>query len=427
MSDNLKKILIISSYAPPAIGGPQNMYNLLRDFPNDTYCILTSYYNIDNFSAKEGWWLSGEYFFYDKPKATKEDRQKDTNEHQKNLGTFFQKFKFIVKRSSFIRTLAGFPIIATQILAIIEEGKKNIKKENIDILVGFSDYGPALIGTFLLHKITKKPYHIFMFDLYRGNFLPFPGGLLARYFEKAIFRNAEKIIVTNDGTKKFYEKRYGENITEKIVIIYNSIFPENYNNDQNIDNSKKGSDENGRTILFTGRIYWPQIGALKNLISAVESMRENIKIKIYSPSPRDYLDKIGIKESEKVVLDVATPQEIPGIQKKADILFLPLSWNTKSQAIIDTATPGKLTDYLMSGKPMLIHAPATSYIIQYAKENNFARCVENESITDLQDAITQLLSDSEYTDKQIANAQTTFWKNHDANKNALIFKSLYLQ
>jgi len=58
----LKKVLIISSWAPPAIGGPQNLYNLLRDFPEDSYCLLTSFYNIDNQSAKIGNWLRGNIF-----------------------------------------------------------------------------------------------------------------------------------------------------------------------------------------------------------------------------------------------------------------------------------------------------------------------------------------------------------------------------
>jgi len=56
------------------------------------------------------------------------------------------------------------------------------------------------------------------------------------------------------------------------------------------------------------------------------------------------------------------------IQTQADILFLPLSWHTKSQKIIDTATPGKLTDYLISNRPILIYAPASTFLAQYAKK-----------------------------------------------------------
>jgi len=63
---------------------------------------------------------------------------------------------------------------------------------------------------------------------------------------------------------------------------------------------------------------------------------------------------------------------------RLDCLFLPLSWHTKSQAIIDTATPGKMTDYLISGSPILIHAPASTFLVKYARENNFAEIVDTE-------------------------------------------------
>ena len=425
MQNKLKKILIVSSYAPPAIGGPQNLYNLLRDFPLDRYCILTSYYNIDNVSAMKGIWLRGEYIFYDNPQAGQEARKQAIHGEniKSKLSQNIQKLKFLMKRLWLIRTLAGLPVIFSQVFAIMHVGKKTIINKNIDVLLGFSDYGPAMLGTFFLHKLTKKPYHIFLFDLYKGNFLPFPGGLLANIFERTILTNAEKIIVTNAGTKELYEKRYGATMSKKIVIIHNSVFPESYI--QTSEKKEIGSTNSPSTILFTGRIYWPQIGALKNLIRAVNETNDpDLQLKIYSPSPKNYLKEIGIVEYEKVKLGMATPAEIPEIQKNADILFLPLSWNTESQAIIDTATPGKLTDYLISGKPILIHAPASSYLVQYAKEKNFALAVDDENIETLKTGIKRLLTDSSYVQELVANARATFFENHDANKNAKLFQDL---
>ena len=86
-------------------------------------------------------------------------------------------------------------------------------------MLGISDYGPAMIGTYLLHKITKKPFSIYLFDIYKGNFLPFPGGLLSRIFEQSIIKKAVQIVVTNQGTKEFYQKRYGDWVGKKIIVI----------------------------------------------------------------------------------------------------------------------------------------------------------------------------------------------------------------
>ncbi len=421
MHNESSKKLLISSYAPPALGGPQNLYNLLRDTNPDFYCILTSFYNIDNLSAKIGNWLKGEYIFYDSTLTIKDIiKNYKTNSISKKRA-LVSKLKHFAKRSILIREIIGIVIISSQIIAIVSKGIKTIKDKKIDSIIAFSDYGPAMIGAYILQKITKKPYSIFLFDLYKGNSLPFPGKILANIFEPFMFKSAKYIVLTNEGTRDFYSKIYSKKILKKMIVIHNSVFPESYLNRQISENT-----QSSYTILFTGRIYWPQIGSLKNLIKAVEEIDDtNIKLKIYSPSPKEYLKEIGIEESEKIKIGVASPEEMPLIQGNADILFLPLSWHIKSQAIIDTATPGKLTDYLIAGKPILIHAPASTYIAKYAKENNFAEVVDEENIEKLKLSIRKLLTNKEFSDTIIKNARETFFKNHDANKNAETFRKIF--
>ena len=419
---NLKKILIISSYAPPAIGGPQNLYNLLRDFPKNSYCILTSFYNIDNVSAKTGTWLKGKYIFYDNisTSGSLKTHPEITKERPSRL--ILNKLKHLVKRIWLLGALGGIFIMFSQIIMMIRAGIKTIKEEKIEIMIGFSDYGPAMISTYFLHKITKKPYHIFLFDIYKNNLFPvFPGALLANILESKILKNAEKIIVTNEGTLNYYTQIYGEKTKKKIIIIHNSTFPEPY--------LKLHTDYNPKppyTILYTGRIYWPQIRSLKNLIKAVQEIKDiDIKLEIYCPNLKDYLKRIGIIESKKVQILIAPPQKMPEIQTKADILFLPLSWHTKSQKIINTATPGKLTDYLISNKPILIHAPSSSFVTQYAKNNDFALIIDEENTEKLKSAIKTLLFDKVLTKRIIENAKATFFKNHNVDHNALTFQSLF--
>ncbi|MDD5639072.1 MAG: hypothetical protein PHO28_04170, partial [Candidatus Pacebacteria bacterium] len=91
----------------------------------------------------------------------------------------------------------------------------------------------------------------------------------------------------------------------------------------------------------------------------------------------------------------------------------------------DTATPGKLTDYLISNRPILIHAPSSTFLAQYAKENNFALVVDKEDIEELKNAIKTLLFNRKFAKQIIENAKDTFFKNHDANKNAFVFQNLF--
>ncbi len=387
--------------------------------------MLTSFFGIDNYSAKEGSWLPGQYYFYDNPAFEDSSETRQTLSQESKNRSRLSWLKYKVKKLMFLRYIMGPFLILGQILAIVRYGVRVIQTTNAEIVMGISDFGPALIASYFIYKKTKKPLVLYFFDLYWGNNLMAPGNFLAKIFEPKLFRCAEKIIVTNEGTKNFYIKRYGEEISKKIIVIYNSIFPEGYTAEKI---TSVYSPQSPYTILFTGSIYWPQIGALKNLIRAVNQTSElDLRLKIYSPTPKNYLDEVGIKESNRVELAVAPPQDMPKIQGAADILFLPLSWNTESPQIIDTATPGKLTDYLIAGKPMLIHAPASSHVIQYAKKNNVACCVDEDSIEKLKEGIKKLLTNHLYAEELVKNAKATFFRNHDANKNFSLFKALFLK
>ena len=178
------------------------------------------------------------------------------------------------------------------------------------------------------------------------------------------------------------------------------------------------------TIVFTGHIYWPQERSVRNLITAVSEINDiDVKLLLYVPSPPQDLVET-YKNHPKIKFDVAPQSEMPRIQSGADILFLPFAWRTPSPQIIATASPGKLTDYLASGRPILIHAPPYAYVSQYAKEYGFAHIVDKESIPLLQDGIRKLLQDHDYSRKLIKNARELFLKNHDAVKNAELLKKI---
>tara|TARA_B100000508_G_scaffold36864_1_gene28761 strand:- start:5530 stop:6681 length:1152 start_codon:yes stop_codon:yes gene_type:complete len=381
--------------------------------------MLTSFYNIDSKSATVGSWLQGKYIFYDNPKASSESARLHASPTEEKGRTFVSKLKHIVKQSAFMRSLLGIPIIFSQLFAIVRHGKRTIKKEQVEVLMGFSDYGPAIIGTYILHLLTKKPFMVFLFDVYKGNLYPFPGHQLAVLFEKRIMQAASKIVVTNEVTAEVYEKRYGPSIREKIVVIHNATPSSHAPSELPPYDPKEPY-----SIVFTGSVYWPQIGALRNLVTAIDGT--NMHLKLYTPAPEDLLKKNGLLNSNVEFMGSAPFEDMPKIQGAADLLFLPLSWNTKSPVIIDTATPGKLTDYLIAGRPMLVHAPSSSCVVRYTKENDCALVVDEDSPEKLKEALDEFFANNpaEIGAKLVENAQALYHKNHDALKNTQLFRAI---
>lgn len=73
----------------------------------------------------------------------------------------------------------------------------------------------------------------------------------------------------------------------------------------------------------------------------------------------------------------------------------------------------------------MIHAPASTYLVKYARENNFALVVDEDNIDKLKEGIIKLISDKKLQIQLVKNAKKTFFRNHDANKNAEFFRSLF--
>jgi glycosyltransferase involved in cell wall biosynthesis len=388
------RVLIVSSWAPPSLGGPQNLYNLFSRLDGASYAIFTSVANVMQGSAQMGSSLPCRYYFYDEEK-------RDARHCTKPGAPVLRALKWI-------RQGVALPL---RIVRIVRRGLRVIKDEDIDLLLGISDAGPALLLTMILSRFSGKPYLLYFYDLYKGNDDPQPWKVIASLMEPALFQGARRVIVTNEKTKQVYERRYTP--SRPVDVVPNSVDGASYENLRT-----EYAPKPPYHIVFTGRIYWPQERSVRNLIRAVIEMEDlDIRCTVYCPNtPAGLVAEYA--HSPRVVFDVAPHAEMPGIQSQADILYLPLSWNTKSPAIISTASPGKLTDYLIAGRPILIHAPEDAYISQYARAHMFAHVVDREDGALLKAGIRKLLYDTDYAKRLITNARNVFYRYHDAAPNA---------
>ena len=72
-----------------------------------------------------------------------------------------------------------------------------------------------------------------------------------------------------------------------------------------------------------------------------------------------------------------------------------------------TIFPTKTIEYLISGRPILAHSPADSFLTQFLKENDCALVVDEPDVGMLRAAIERLRSDNELRDRLVRNALRT--------------------
>ena len=263
----MKKTLIISAWAPPQTGGsPIILGRLLQRFPKNSYLILTSSKVASN-GKSVGEWLPAQYFFIgDEPSIF------PTVNQPESIGPFCKALRAILGR-----TILPILIELGDLKKIIEIRNRAIKitqNEPVDLLMGTSDNGPFLLGSYFASRKTGIPLYVFLFDLYANNNFSFPKRVLANFMEKRILRHASLVFVTNEKTREYYRRLYQ---IEPVVIEHPIRIPREV--------QAKPSKEKP-VIMYTGAIYWAQRDAVINLIKALEMVPE-VSLKIFTAATKE--------------------------------------------------------------------------------------------------------------------------------------------
>jgi len=408
---DVPKILVISNWAPPMVGGPRNLYNLLSQFPQDAYIVLTAAHPIDALSAATDAWLPGRYVFFDKrgEVAVRRGGHAAADRTKPSLRT---KLSHAISRIPGLgKPLLDALYLANHLPGVVRSARTILREHQIESVLGISDEGLALLGTYLVHRLSGLPYSLYLFDLYLGNNLTIFTRALARILEPRLVREARSVIVTNGETASYLRKRYGASC--RLEIVPNSAFPEDF-----AALAAAPPAEAPYRIVFTGNVYWAQEGAVLNMIRAMDLLRDlPVELDLYCPQVTEAV-RLAVAARANIRMTSAPQSGMPRIQSEASLLFLPLAWGTRAPDIVATASPGKFTDYLASGRPILVHAPEYSYVARYARKHGLAVVVDRDDVRALADAIRRFFEDPACGNRYVAKALQVFRANHDARENA---------
>lgn len=371
------KFAIISHVLPPSWSGQAMIvYKLLKDVnPSDYILISREDYMIDNiqsFSNK----LLGKYYSLPRLFPNVEIINKGINKLKKKLNIpQFLQIKVYFKTNQIIKIM---------------------KKENPHAIIACTGDLIDLPAAYNASKKLKIPFYPYIFDYYSHQWTIPKERAFAKSHEEIILKDSANIIVTNEFMQKELKNIYGVNS----IIIYNCIDSNiklNY-----IDHWPLNADE--IRIVYTGAIYRAHYDAFQNLVKAINSLtEENVNLYLYTNQSKEWLTKQQI--SGKVVHhNYVTLIESLEIQKKADILFLPLAFNTDFPEVIKTSMPGKMGEYLTSGRPILVHAPKDSFVSWYFKKNNCGVVVDEENPLELEKAIHKIIDDKDFRKNIVQNA-----------------------
>jgi glycosyltransferase involved in cell wall biosynthesis len=362
------KFAFVSEVLPPSWSGQSVViYRLLKNLNPDDYCLITQDYGQGrkHREKKEGR-LPGKYYYIPRRYVIPK-------------GWRFNSVRWI-----------NIKLRARQIARIV-------RRENCTAIVACPGNFFDLPASFYASRMTGVPFYPYMLDYYSQQSVGYSSEASARRLEPLMMKGATAVIVPNEFMGEELRQRYGV----ESVVIRNPCEVSKYEKLP----PPRMIDSNGEVkIIYTGSIYAAHYDAFRNLVAAIKQLDKwSMKLHLYTNEPPEELEKNGIHGP----IVHHGPKElsmIPSIQRGADMLFLPLAFNSPFPALVRTSAPGKLGEYLAAERPILVHVPKDSFLAWYFRQHACGLVVDENDPSKLAEGLEHILADTELQQKLSANA-----------------------
>lgn len=225
---------------------------------------------------------------------------------------------------------------------------------------------------------------------------------------RAVLDRCDVLLSISDAMAKEYKTRYGKDF----ITFHNPIELDFWKSHQR-KNYTLGATP---TILYAGRIGTGIQATLETMAQALEIVNKEldtpVQFVLQTNDKPAWVDKYNCVQHKALV----PYSELPRVFAEADFLFLPYDFSQESIRYIKYSMPTKAPEYMVSGTPIIMFAPAETALCIAAVQGNWAKVVTENSVAKLAEAIKQLVS-SEAERKQIAqNAITIAETKFDSQK-----------
>jgi len=234
-----------------------------------------------------------------------------------------------------------------------------------------------LYAAYALRKITGKPLIIYMHDLFSEVRKDAWLYSIWRSIERRIFTSASKIIVTNEKFRDYYLKRG----IAKVMVLQSCTDLNGENQQATSQNISLTKPRKKLRIVFTGLVYKANEDAILCFLNAAEKVKD-VEVVFATASKKDYLKNVSVGYLPK--------KACYELQRNADVLFLPLSFNNSYPEEIECAFPTKALEYLVAGRPILAIVPGGTFSEEFVERNKIGIVVTELSEQRIMDAIERL-------------------------------------
>lgn len=262
-----------------------------------------------------------------------------------------------------------------------------LREEKCGAVVACTGDVTLLPAGYLAARRAGLPFYAYLFDHYSYREWQDPAAAFwARRFEPWVTKGAAGLIAPNEVLSDDLRDRFGV----EPAVIHNSFDISPYEGAAATPRPAPGGEVK---IVYTGDIYEAHYDAFRNLMAALGALgRPEVRLHVYTDKPDEELAAIGV--AGPVVRHPQLPMtEMPRVQMEADLLFLPLAFNSPYPDLVRTSATTKLGEYLAARRPILVHAPAGSFVCWYCSRYECGVVVDEDEAAKLAEGIGRVLAD----------------------------------
>lgn len=273
--------------------------------------------------------------------------------------------------------------------------RRQLKQRQCDVLVVCTGPWYELPLCWLAARLTGIPWIAYVFDWYGRRFDLLPGiqgrviGKLARWLEGPLLRRADQVVVPNETLQREYRQRYGI----EAVVIAN---PHGGEDLAKVATEPWPQQPGDVRVRLTGAIYEAHFDAVRNVVEAAAQIEQpQVTLEAFTEVSEAWLrERAGI--TGRCIIRQRVPlDEVFSVLETSDVLLLPLAFDSPFPDIVRTSAPAKFGDYLAAGRPILVHAPADSFVSEYCRKYQCAMVVDQNDPAAVLDALRTLIADHE--------------------------------
>ena len=292
----------------------------------------------------------------------------------------------------------GIVSVVANVLRRAAEIARIVRRERCESIVACTGDLYDLPAAYVASRVLGIGFHPYVFDDYVYQWPASASRRVAERIAPYVMRGADSVIVPNEFLRDEYRRRY--HIMP--VIVRNPIARPAVGARVANEGSARSR---GQRIVYTGAVYHAHFDAFRNLVAALALLADpRFRLHVYTANTQDELRAAGI-EGPVVTHPHQPPERMDGIHDAADMLFLPLAFHSTIPEVIRTSAPGKIGEYLASGRPILVHAPADSFVAWYFRTHECGMVVDELSPERMAAALRRLDEDGALRERLVHNAR----------------------